>query len=120
MSIERLTAKDSAYVLVCIAPDVCKTPIGSSTPPVPYPITHQMDQSEHCSPNVFINGEPAFLHGESYVDNVKGDMPGVAGGIMSKVNQKVSHSDTHSKTVYINGKPAVRTGDRVHMNTKKP
>jgi uncharacterized Zn-binding protein involved in type VI secretion len=33
---------------------------------------------------------------------------------------KVSHSKQHSASVYINGKPMVRTGDTVFMNTKKP
>lgn len=120
MATENITAKDSAYVLISIAPDVCLTPIGSSVVPIPYPITHRMNQSEQCSKDVFINGEAAFLHELSFVDKVQGDAPGTRGGVVTGVNGKVSHSLNHSSTVFINGKPMVRTGDRVQMNTKKP
>lgn len=120
MSDEKLTAQDSQFVLISMAPDVCKTPIGNSTPPIPYPITHTMDTSKQCSTNVFINDKPTFLHGNSFVDRVKGDEPGTAGSVVTGVNMKVSHSQKYSESVYVNGKPMVRTGDMVHMNTKKP
>ncbi len=41
---------------------------------------------------MFFNDKPAFLHGLSCVDNVKGDQPGVRGGMVTKVHMKVSHS----------------------------
>lgn len=120
MADERVTAKDDDYVLVCLAPDVCLTPMGNSVVPIPYPITHQMGSAQQCSANVFVNGKPAFRHGLSFVDAVKGDAPGNKGGVVSGVYGKVSHSIAHSPSVFINGLPMVRTGDRVHMNTKKP
>ena len=63
------------FRLVSLAPDVCLTPSKQGVP-VPYPITHTMDKSQHCSPNVFFQGKPAYLHNESYVDKVMGDEPG--------------------------------------------
>lgn len=120
MADERFTAKDSDYVLVCMAPDVCLTPLGNSLVPIPYPITHDMGKSAQCSVNVFVNDKPAFMHGLSYVDDVQGDAPGNKGGVVSGVYGKVSHSIAHSPGVFVNGHPIVRTGDRVHMNTKKP
>jgi hypothetical protein len=69
---------------------------------------------------VFFAGKAAFLHNESYVDNVKGDEPGKGGGVVSQVNTKISHSITHSVTVFANGQPVVRTADQVWMNWKKP
>ena len=120
MADELATAKDAQYVLVNLTPDVCLTPMGSSVVPIPYPLTHRMDQSDQCSPDVFLNGEPAFLHGMSYVDNAQGDAPGSRGGVVTGVTGKVSHSQKHSESVFINGKPMVRTGDTVHMNTRKP
>ena len=51
---------------------------------------------------------------------MKGDAPGNKGGVVSGVHGKVSHSIGHSKNVFVNGLQVVRTGDRVHMNTKKP
>lgn len=120
MADERLTAKDGDFMLISIAPDVCWTPVGKKVVPIPYAISHTMEQSEQCSQDVFVNGKPAFLHGMSYVDNVQGDEPGSKGGVITGVNVKISHSLQKSPTVFINGHPAVRTGDMVHMNTKKP
>lgn len=121
MADERLTGRDARYVLISMAPDVCHT--GSKKKkgkPVPFPITHQMDQSEQCSGNVFVNDKPVYLHGLSYVDKVTGDELGTGGGVVTGVNVEISHSLQKSATVFVNGHPVVRTGDKVHMNTKKP
>jgi Domain of unknown function (DUF4150) len=120
MADEKITAQDGQFMLVSMAPDVCWTPVGRYKVPIPYPIIHTMASAQQCSHNVFIDGKPAFMHANSYVDKVMGDEPGVKGGIMTEVNMKVSHSKQHSASVYINGKPMVRTGDTVFMNTKKP
>ena len=120
MALMAATFKDGQFVITCLTPDVCLTPMGSSVVPVPYPITHTMDTSRQCSPNVFMNGKPVFLHGESYVDACHGDEPGVKGGVVSGVTGKVSHSIMKSPSVFVNGKPMVRTGDQVWMNQKPP
>lgn len=119
MADEAATAKDKRFRLVSMLPDVCITP-GKKGKPIPYPITHTMDQSAQCSPNVFFRGEPAFLHNESYVDYVKGDEPGGGKGVISKTHVKISHSIDKSRSVFVNGKPIVRTGDLMWMNTKPP
>ena len=119
MANEAATAKDAQFVLINLLPDVCLTPTKSGYP-VPYVITHKMDQSEQCSPNVYFAGKAAFLHNESYVDNVKGDEPGEGKGIVSQTHVKISHSIRRSGSVYVNGKPIVRTADQVWMNWKKP
>jgi uncharacterized Zn-binding protein involved in type VI secretion len=121
MADERATAKDADYVLISMSPDVCFT--GSKVKkklPLPFPIVHNMASAQQCSDNVFINGEPAFMHAMSYVDDVHGDELGTGGGIVSTVNMEVSHSEQRSSSVFINGFPMVRTGDMVFMNTKKP
>lgn len=120
MATERWTAKNGEFVLISMAPDVCFTPVGDKSIPLPYPITHNMDKSEQCSTNVFIEGKPAFLHNTSYVDNAEGDAPGSDGGIVTGVTGKVSHSIFKSDNLFVNGKHVVRTGDQVFMNTKKP
>lgn len=119
MADEAATAKDAQFVLISMAPDVCLTP-GKGGYPIPYPITHKMDQSEQVSPNVFFSGEAAYLHNESYVDNVTGDEPGKGQGVVSQTNVNISHSIDKSASVFVNGKPIVRTGDKVWMNWKKP
>lgn len=118
MADENIVSKDSRFRITSLAPDVCLTP-GKSGYPVPYPITHTMDQSLQCSPNVFLQGKPVYLHNESSVDNVKGDEPGKGGGVVSQVNTKISHNIDHSKSVYVNGRQIVRTADKVWMNWKK-
>ncbi len=120
MADEQITTKNSQFMLVSMAPDVCLTPVGSSVVPIPYPISHTMDQAEQCSKNVFANDKAVFLHGLSFVDNVKGDEAGSKGGVVSGVHQKVSHSLQKSSNVYVNKHLVVRTGDKVHMNTSKP
>ena len=119
MANEAATAKDAQFVLISLLPDVCLTPTKSGYP-VPYVITHRMDQSEQCSPNVFFRGKPAYLHNESYVDNVRGDEPGAGKGVISRTHVKISHNIDKSPTVYVNGRPIVRTGDMMWMNWKKP
>lgn len=116
MADEAATAKDGQFVLINTLPDVCIT----NGSPVPYPITHAMDKSGQCSPNVYFRGKPAFLHNESFVDEVTGDEPGIGKGVVSGTNISISHSIGKSASVYINGKPMVRTGDQVWMNYKKP
>ncbi len=119
MADEVATAKDKRFRLVSLLPDVCITP-GKKGKPIPYPITHTMDQSAQCSPNVFFRGHPAFLHNESYVDKVTGDEPGGGKGVISKTHVRISHSIDKSRSVFVNGKPIVRTGDMMWMNTKPP
>jgi len=121
MANEAATAKDSDFLLISMVPDVCFTP--KKPPhgvPVPYPIMHKMDKSKQCSPNVFFRGKPAYLHEESYVDKVTGDEPGMGKGVVSGTNTKISRSQQHSKSVFINGRALVRTGDMVHMNRSGP
>ena len=121
MADERITAQDEAYVIVCMVPDVCFTGTKKSKGyPLPFVISHKMDQSEQCSDNVFVNDKPVYLHGLSYVDNVKGDEAGGGGGVVTGVNVEISHSLQKSAKVFVNGHAIVRTGDTMHMNTSKP
>jgi uncharacterized Zn-binding protein involved in type VI secretion len=120
MANEKATFRDGELVITNLSPDVCLTPLGRNVVPVPYPISHTMAAAKQCSPNVFINGRPAFLHNESFADGAKGDEPGVKGGVVTGVVGRVSHSIQHSASVLVNGKQLVRTGDRVWMNQKPP
>ena len=118
MASENIVSKDARFKIVCLTPDVCLTP-SKSAYPVPYPITHKLDQSLNCSPNVFLQDQPVYLHNESSVDNVTGDEAGKGGGVVSQVNTKISHNIDHSESVYVNGRQIVRTADKVWMNWKK-
>jgi uncharacterized Zn-binding protein involved in type VI secretion len=120
MATGHMTSKDAQFVLLSNTPDVCLTPIGKDKLPLPYALIHKMGTTKQASSNVYMNGNPAFLHGKSFVAGVKGDAPGTGGGIRSDVNKDVSYSDTHSSSVFINGQPMVRTGDKIKMNIKAP
>jgi uncharacterized Zn-binding protein involved in type VI secretion len=120
MAIEKATFRDGQFVITSLAPDVCLTPIGPNVVPVPYPISHTMATARQCSPNVFINDAPAFLHNESFADRATGDEPGTRGGVVTAVVGQVSHAIDRSPSVYVNGKAIVRTGDRAWMNQKPP
>lgn len=89
MADENIVARDARFRLTSLTPDVCLTP-SKKGKPVPYIITHTLDQSRQCSPNVYLQGKPVFLHNESYVDNVTGDEPGKGGGVVSQVNTRIS------------------------------
>ncbi|WP_341645979.1 DUF4150 domain-containing protein [Thauera sp. SDU_THAU2] len=117
MADENIVSKDARFRLVSLAPDVCITPSKKGSP-VPYPITHTMDQSQQCSPNVFLQGKAVYLHNESFVDNVKGDEPGAGKGVVSGTHTTISHNIDKSSNVYVNGRPIVRTGDSMWMNWK--
>ena len=116
---ENIVSKDKRFRIVSLTPDVCLTPDRKGCP-VPYPITHLLDQSEQCSPNVFLQGKPIYLHNESYVDNVRGDEAGGGKGVVSQTHVRISHDIEHSRTVFINGRQIVRTGDMMWMNWEKP
>ena len=96
MADENIVSKDKRFKIVFIAPDVCLTP-GKPGYPIPYPIPHQLDQSIHCSPNVFLQDKAMYLHNQRFVDNVKGDEPGKGGGVVSRVGVTISHDIDHSK-----------------------
>lgn len=119
MADEAAVAKDGQFILISKTPDVCLTPSKKGSP-VPYPVMHTMDQSVRCSPNVFFRGKPAYLHNESFVDNVRGDEAGAGGGVVTGTHMEISHNIDHSKSVFINGQPMVRTGDTVWMNAPRP
>lgn len=93
--------KDDAFKVVCITPDVCLTPMGSSMPPVPYQIVGILDKSKIYSPNVNFAGYPAMTM-KGFVAEVKGDEAGKGGGVKSGVNKKYCIPITFSPTVRAN------------------
>ena len=112
---ERGINKTADAIVVCIAPDVCKTPVGSAVVPIPYPIISKFDTSKGTSKNTNFEGQPVF-HFDSHLPNVTGDEAGTAGGIISGVNRGICNPVEHSSTVRINGQWSIRHGDLMDMN----
>lgn len=119
MADKRAVNKTAEAIVICLCPDVCKTPMGPAVVPVPYPIISKFDLAQNTSPDVNFEGAPVF-HLESYLSTVTGDEAGVAGGVASAVNKGCCRPVEHSSTLRTNGKWVVRHGDLMEMNTAGP
>lgn len=108
--------KNSIFMVVSLVPDVCKTPIGSSMVPVPYPIVGDLGNSIEASKTVFFNGDPVFLLSDSVVTTVRGNEAGTGGGMKSGVNKGKVRATGSSLSVRVEKKLVVRHGDECEMN----
>jgi len=108
--------KNSGWKAICTAPDFCKTPVGSSTPPIPYQVIADLGQSENCVPSVRFNGDPCCVLNPSIVPQCTGDEPGTAKGVKSgTVSGKVKPTGA-STTVRATKKRVVRENDPCTLN----
>jgi hypothetical protein len=108
--------KQSKWRVVSLVPDVCKTPMGNSTPPVPYPVTAELKSATGVAKSVKLNGNPAVVYDKSLVPETKGDAAGRAKGIKSGTVQGKCYPKDHSGTVRFEGKYIVRHDDLFWMN----
>ena len=108
--------KNSIFMVVSLVPDVCKTPIGSSMVPVPYPIVGDLNNSVTLAKHTNFNGDPVYLLSDSVVTTVTGNEPGTGGGMKSGVNTGKVRATGSSKTVRVEKKYVVRHGDQCDMN----
>jgi hypothetical protein len=97
-------------------PDVCKTPMGSSTPPVPYPVYAELSTAKDIARSVRSNGSPLVIYDESFTPQTIGDAAGMAKGVSSGTVQGKCYPAAHSGTVRAEGCWVVRHGDRFEMN----
>jgi hypothetical protein len=114
---EKLGArKNSRWKAICTAPDFCKTPVGSSTPPIPYQVIADLGQSENCVPNVRFNGDPCCVLNPSIIPHCTGDEPGTAKGVRSGTVAGEVRPAGASTTVRATKKPVVREDDPCTLN----
>lgn len=109
--------KCGQQTVICSSPSVNKTPIGNSTPPIPYPVQCTLSDSNAVSSNVFFNDNEAFTMG-SDTNYVVGDAAGSVGGDSSGTTSKEAEPVKHSRTVQVNKKKVIRCGDTFDMNAK--
>lgn len=109
--------KCGKQMVICTSPSVNKTPVGNSTPPLPYPVQCTLSPSNATSANVFFNSNEAFTM-NSDSNYVVGDAAGCIGGKSSGTVSKQAEPIEHSSSVYINKKKVVRCGDAFYMNAK--
>lgn len=108
--------KDTVIKAVSTAPSFNKTPVGSSTPPLPYPTVATLDNSTATVPTVRLNGKPAYVLNQTTQPSCKGDSPGVAKGVKSGTVSGEVKPGRGSSTVRVGGKPVIRAGDPCTMN----
>ncbi|TBM32142.1 PAAR-like domain-containing protein, partial [Hafnia paralvei] len=110
--------QDGQWKVVSTTPDVCKTPRGDSTPPVPYPVTANMGAAVMVVPSVKLNNCPAVVLNQSSIPQTIGDSPGAAKGVSSGTVGDVCEPLGHSETVFFGSKPMLRHNDEFWMNSR--
>ena len=98
-------------------PTMNKTLVGSTEPPLPYPVVEPLSSSDGCSPNVNYNGNPAFTIA-SDTTKVTGDAAGALKGVSSSTVSAKATAIDKSSSVFVNGKNVVRCNDKFNMNKK--
>jgi hypothetical protein len=115
---EKLGARqNSSFKAVSMAPDICKTPVGSSTPPIPYQVIADLGQSTKTVPNVRFNGNPCKVLDQSTVPTCTGDEPGGAKGVKSGTVADKAEPVSASTTVRATRKRVVREQDPCTLNS---
>jgi hypothetical protein len=109
--------KNSSWKAICTAPDFCKTPVGSSTPPIPYQVIAELGQSDKTVPNVRFNGDPCKVLDQSIVPKCTGDEPGTAKGVKSGTAADKVEPASASTTVRAGKKRVVRHLDTCTLNS---
>ncbi|MBO3275760.1 DUF4150 domain-containing protein [Pseudomonas schmalbachii] len=102
--------------VISLLPDVCKTPMGSSLPPVPYPVVAEMQNAVAVVPSVRANGEALLVYQHSKIPQTQGDEPGQGKGVKSGTVGANCYPLEHSGSVRAGGKYILRHGDRFWMN----
>lgn len=108
--------KDDKFKAVSTAPSINKTPVGSSTPPLPYPVVQDLSGSLGTVPNVRFNGDPVYVLDQSTQPNCTGDAAGALKGVKSGTVSGEVKPVNGSGTVRVGKKPIIRAGDPCTMN----
>ena len=107
--------KGSDDKAVSSAPDVCKTPMGNSTPPIPYGVSSQAGDRAQTTTSVRIDGNPPAI-ASSLHTQCTGDQAGSANGIASGTVADKTQFTSYSFDVKAEGEGVVRHMDMTTMN----
>lgn len=109
--------KGSGDKSLCTAPDVCKTPVGSATPPLPYPVVSQAADLAQPTSSVLIDGNPTAIASSTHT-KCSGDQAGSATGIISGTTGSKTQFASYSFDVKAEGEGVVRHMDMTTMNNR--
>ena len=98
-------------------PDVCLTPVGNSTVPIPYPNIAQSQDLENGAKTVTADGQP-LGHEKSYFATSTGDEAGSQKGVASGTTKGKAEFVNFSFDVEVEGKGVVRAMDQMVLNNK--
>lgn len=105
--------------IVCLAPDVCLTPIGSSVVPIPYMIISKLEWAEKTVSNTSFGGQSAFTMA-SRTNRVTGDEAGSKGGVASGVNKGWCRPTSNKSSFTIGGQQVIQHDCVYEMNCAGP
>ncbi len=100
-----------------VFPDVCKTPVGPSIVPIPYPNLGQAADASKGAKSVKTNGKMPMVKGAIYSTS-SGDEAGVAKGVISGKIKGECEFMMYSFDVKFEGKNVCRLGDPLWHNKK--
>lgn len=100
-----------------VFPDICKTPIGPSIVPIPYPNIGRSSNTTKGPKAVKIDGKMPMTKSAKYSTST-GDEGGVAKGIFSGKIKGECEYMMYSFDVKLEGKNACRLGDPLWHNKK--
>lgn len=112
-------SRKQQHLVVCLSPDVCLTPRGSSHVSVPYMIISKLEWSERTVSNVMLGGEEAFTM-QSRTRMVTGNEAGSAGGVQSGVNVGWCRPQSNKSSFFIEGHQLIEDGCLFEMNCSGP
>lgn len=113
-----MARQQATWLVVSLTPDVCKTPIGPATPPIPYPVIAKLETTLNTVSSVKANGHPVLVLNQSVIPTTIGDEAGAAKGIISGTVAGRCYPKEHSKSVNANKKAILRHDDKFWMNGK--
>jgi Domain of unknown function (DUF4150) len=105
--------------IICLAPDVCLTPVGSAIVPIPYMIVSQLAWSQKTITHSTLTGLEAF-NMKSRTNKVTGDEPGVKGGVVSGVNVGWCRPKSNKSSVFVDGAQLIQNDNLYEMNCAGP
>jgi uncharacterized Zn-binding protein involved in type VI secretion len=97
-------------------PNICLTPAGPATVPIPYPSIAQLADAKDASTDVLAGGKGVILEGKTKVETTSGDEAGTGMGVPSGTQGKECTFTKGSSTVKVNGAAVVRLGDPTQQN----
>ena len=108
--------KSSSGITIAF-PDVCKTPVGPSVVPIPYPNIAKSGDTAKGTKKVKCDGNPVCVKTSNFKTSV-GDEPGVMKGVVSSKIKGKAEFITHSFDVKFEGKNVTRAFDLMLHNQK--